>query len=329
MKDGANNYWLSKVCSDHFGPLEQILKDGAELKHSGRPSLGFSLLLTCDGLQVFNVVSESAAANAEIRNGDYLLSLNGQRINTRPELAELLTQEKAKSATLAIRRAGKILSVEINLTDVPILKPTSPWSDAYSRRNYQLGITISQFRTLAYPDQKEWPNAYAVCTDEAKSHTFPFLGELLLSDDWKKAGVVQCSFFYDSNVTNRPESAALMLGDIASVTKFFFISENEQQEPRLFLVQSGGPTENFEDLVGSFTVALAKPPEIKLEPFQTKAGGAFQNVKAIWGNASCSMELRRFGETTQILQVTHVLKPLAAVFEKKLAEGQSIKAKKL
>src|ERR1700730_156610 len=75
-----------------------------------------------------------------------------------------------------------------NLADALNFKPGSPWQDAYSRRNYQLGITISQFRTLPYPDQKEWPNAYVVCTDEARSQTFPF--HLYISSDLKGAGVV-------------------------------------------------------------------------------------------------------------------------------------------
>src|SRR6185437_15681771 len=42
MKDGEDNYWLSRVCTDHFGPLEQLLKNGADVKQSG-PALGFSL----------------------------------------------------------------------------------------------------------------------------------------------------------------------------------------------------------------------------------------------------------------------------------------------
>src|SRR5258708_4404519 len=142
MKDEANNYWLSRVCIDHFSPLEQFLTNGAEIKQSG-PPLGFSLLVTCDGLQVDQVVPENAATRAGLRKGDYLLSLNGQRINTRPELIYLLNREKAAdSVTLAVRREGQILPIKVNLADASNFKPSSPWHDAYSRRNYQLGITI-------------------------------------------------------------------------------------------------------------------------------------------------------------------------------------------
>lgn len=115
MKDGKDNYWLSRVCSDHFGPLEQFLKNGAEVKESS-PALGLSLLVTCDGLQIDKVVPESAAARADIRSGDYLLSLNGQTINTRPELWDLLNREKAaENVTLGVRREGRILPIKVNL----------------------------------------------------------------------------------------------------------------------------------------------------------------------------------------------------------------------
>lgn len=206
-------------------------------------------------------------------------------------------------------------------------KPGSPWQDAYSRRNYQLGITISQFRTLPYPDQKEWPNAYVVCTDEARSQTFPF--HLYISSDLKGAGVVQCTFFYNHGTSNVPESAALMLGNLGSVTTFYFISENGQQEPRLFLVKSVGPSDFYGDLLDTFAVAFGKPSAITHEQYQTKAGSIFPNEIATWENTLSSIELKRFGETTEVLQITCLLKPLAVVLDKKIAEGQAMKAKKL
>jgi hypothetical protein len=229
-------------------------------------------------------------------------------------------------------RQGILLLMLVVMPNISVsqtaAQPSSPWQDAYSRRNYQLGITISQFRVLSYPDQKEWPNAYPVCTDEARSQTFPFMEQLHISSDWKNAGVVQCTFFYNDKKINRPEIAALMLGDLGSLTNFFFISEDGHQEPRLFLVKSGGPSGTYMDLLNTFVVAFGKPAITK-EQYQTKSGAAFPNEIATWENNSSSIELRRFGRTTEVLQVTHLLKPLAAVFDKKLAEGQAEKAKRL
>jgi len=58
-------------------------------------------------------------------------------------------------------------------------QPSSPWQDAYSRRNYQLGITISQFRVLPYPDQKEWPNAISCLHRRGARPSLPVPGTVV------------------------------------------------------------------------------------------------------------------------------------------------------
>jgi hypothetical protein len=329
MKDSENNYWGSKVCPDHFSPMEQLLKNGVEIKPSG-PSLGFSLSLSCNGLQLDKIVLESAAAKANLRSGDYLISINAQKVNTRTEVVDFLNREKGtETIELGIQRDGQILSFKIRSADAMNFKPSSPWPDAYSRRNYQLGITISQFRTLPYPDQDQWPNSYPICSDDPRGHTVPFLLDLIISDDWKNAGIIQCTFFYNSSAINQPLRAALMLGDISSLTSFYFISQEGQQEPRLFLIKSAGPSDSYGDLLKTFVAAFGKPSNITKEQFQTKTGSVFPNEIAVWENNNSSIQLSHFGQTTEVLQVTHSLKPLVAVFEKRLAEGQAMKAKKL
>jgi hypothetical protein len=110
MEDGENNYWGAKVCPDHFSPMEQLLKNGAEIRPSG-PSMGFSLSLRCDGLQLDMIVPESAAAKASLRNGDYLVSLNARKVNTRTEVVDFLNREKGTDTIeMGMRRDGQMLS---------------------------------------------------------------------------------------------------------------------------------------------------------------------------------------------------------------------------
>jgi hypothetical protein len=152
----------------------------------------------------------------------------------------------------------------------------------------------------------------------------------MLSNDWKAAGVVKCGFFYDSDhLFKSTDSAGLVLGDLNSLTSFFFISEDGQQEPRLFLIKSGGPSDSFEPLIRAFTTALGKPAKTSKEPIQTQMGSTFENVTVTWENKSSVVEVQQFVETTQVLEVRHILKPLMGIFQKKLADGQAAKAKKL
>lgn len=329
MKDGENNFWGSKVCPDHFSPMEQRIKNGVEVRPTG-PSLGFSIATTCDGMLLDKIVPESVAAKAGLRPGDYLISLNAQRVNTRTEVIDFLNREKGIEAIdLGIRRNGQILSLKINSADAANFKPSSPWPDAYSRRNYQLGITILQFRALPYPDQDQWPNSYPICSDDPRGKIPPFRLDLMISDDWKNAGVVQCTFFYESTAINQPLNAALMLGSLSSPTSFYFIAQEGQQEPRLFLIKSSAPSDSYGDLLKTFASAFGKPSNVVQENFQTKSGSIFPNEIATWENNNSSIQLSHFGQTTEVLQVTHSLKPLLAILEKRLAEGQAVKAKKL
>jgi hypothetical protein len=206
--------------------------------------------------------------------------------------------------------------------------PQSPWPDAHARRTYQLGITLSEFRAIPYPDQQGWPNAYPVCTDEARSEKYPYRGEdLNISEDWKAVGVIKCTFFYDGRFGL--SSAGLMLGDFGSHTEFAFISEDGQKEPRLFLIKSGGPTGKFEDLVSAFSVALGKPSKVEKAKVQNRVGNAFENETVVWQGKSSRVELERYAATLRILEVRHILEPLDGIFVKKLAERTAIKAHNL
>jgi hypothetical protein len=244
-------------------------------------------------------------------------------INNRQELREWLNRSSRESLVLTVLRAGQPISATVNLAEAASVRPTSPWPSAFSRRNYQLGITLSQFRSLPYPDE---PPALPVCTDEVRASSFLLAG-LLLSDDWKRAGVVMCGFFRASGLFG--VSARLTLGNVDADTHCYFIRNGDDAEPRLFLVKSSGPTVAFEGLTQSFTVAVGKAPQLTTAQVQTKAGAMFQNDIATWENDVSFIRLERYGGTTELFSLTHALKPLMTIFDKKLAAVAAADAKKL
>lgn len=326
--DLAKDTWLSRVCKDHFAPMEPLIKNGVAVADPGR-LLGLSLLVSCEGLQINGILPDSAAAKAGIQNGDYLIALNGQAIHRRPDIEDMLRlNQSANELTLSVRRDDRTLPLKLSL--VELSSPSSPWPDAFSRRSYKLGITISQFRSLPFPDwgdRQGWPNAYPVCTDEARSKVHDFF-RLDVSVDWKDAGVVECKFFADDGSMGIQE-AALKMGSLYSTTTFLFIPEDGKVEPRLFLIKSVSGSDSYQDLKSTFAAAFGKPSKITQEPAQTEAGAVFSNEITTWENPSSTIEIARYGETINLLQVTYSLKPLAEVFDKKLAERRAKKAKTL
>ncbi len=42
------------------------------------------------------------------------------------------------------------------------------WPDAYARRDYKLGMSLTDFRNFPYPDQEKWPNSYPIASSLAR-----------------------------------------------------------------------------------------------------------------------------------------------------------------
>ena len=205
----------------------------------------------------------------------------------------------------------------------------SSWPDAFARRSYKLGMTLADFRATPYPDTKDWPTAYAVCSDEPRAASYPYQSDVSVSKDWREAGVIACTFFFESGPNKMVYSAGLILGDIPSQTKFYFIRATQDSEPRLFYITSGGPTAKYPDLLATFTQALGKPSSVKSDVVQNRLGATFKNDVATWSNTSSKVIVTRYGDTIYVLQVEHVLTPLWKVLESGLDTGRADKAKKL
>jgi hypothetical protein len=208
-----------------------------------------------------------------------------------------------------------------------VAQPTSPWPEAYARRDFKLGISISDFRQMPHPDQKESPNAFPVCAGDPNAMGYPYESDLEVAADWRTAGVTKCSYFYKSGPS--VYEAGIKMGDLNSTTSFYFISGEGGSEPRLFMILSGGPSQTYAELTNIFATALGKPAKVTNEPFQTRAGAIFENEVTVWKNASSQVEIRRFGVTTMVLQVKHTLNSLASLFERRIAESNAAKAKKI
>jgi PDZ domain len=359
--DPARDAWLSRVCSDHFGPMEPLMKNGVAVQDPGN-FLGFSLLVTCDGLQVHGVRSETPASRANIQSGDYLISLNGRVIHTRSDFDEMVRSRQSDSdVVLTVRRDNESLPIKVTVADV--FKPKSQWPDAFSRRGYKLGITLSQFRNVPFPDMKEWPDSYSICTSDPSANTPSFstdaaddrIGqpsrsqditnmrvsvaaiEIGLPREWRQAEAVACKFFHVVKPDgfgvpaslSLPREGGLILGDLQSRTTFFFISEDGLKEPQLFRIDSSGPSSSYAELSDAFIAAYGAPSAIVKGAYQTKSGSTFTNEIATWKNESSSISLSQYGESTEVFHVTHLLVPLEKLFDAKLTELAAVKGKTL
>jgi len=208
----------------------------------------------------------------------------------------------------------------------------SNWPDAYSRRDYQLGISIAEFRNIRHPDHKEWPNAFPICSDEQRAKDTFFIESLVTpSANWRKAGVIKCRYFWDDG---RGKSyslggAGLVLGDLAASTDYFFFSPCNNCMPVLFWIETSGPTSSFNHIAGLFRTAYGAPHSTQNEVVQNQIGNTFPKTVIQYRNAVSTMTLEQYGETLKEFRLLHTLTPVSILFEKALEAINKGKASKL
>lgn len=194
------------------------------------------------------------------------------------------------------------------------------WPDAYSRRNYQLGMTLTAFKNAPYPDQKEWPSAFPVCSNEPQpSDSFSFDAPTL-SDDWRKIGAIKCVFAYRSDLFGHPQvtAAGLMLGNVSPTNEFYFFQPEGSTEPVLYYIDTEGPSSAFDETAAAFREALGLPTQVRNFQVQNGIGNVFSNTEITYKRGQSVIKMTRFTETLQIFSVVYDLVPVTQAFLDKL-----------
>ncbi|HSE77649.1 MAG TPA: hypothetical protein VLG66_06560 [Alphaproteobacteria bacterium] len=198
---------------------------------------------------------------------------------------------------------------------------TAGWEVAFARRDFQLGTTLSQFRATPFPDQGEWPGAFPICSNDPKAERdINFYEARLYDETLRRAGLVKCRYFYLSKGASlrTPTPAGLMLVDVGATTEFFFLKPEGAQDHILFWITSGGPTGRFHVLAETFIAAYGPPQADHVERWQTLTGTASDNRILVWSNEASEMELRELGDTAHVFRLTHRLKSLFAVLDRRI-----------
>lgn len=206
----------------------------------------------------------------------------------------------------------------------------NPWPDAYSRRNLQLGMSLSDFKDQPYPDPDRNPNAYSVCSNEAKANDLGYTSARLFSDAFKAAGMVLCAYFYDYQIGSGSAmvmDAGVVLGDDSVSTSFYFIPD-DSGTLRLFWITTEGPSEWFMSLQQTMRKAYGEPQH-RVETWQNKIGNAFDNDVLTWTSSSSQIEFKHYSSTINKFALRHTLTPLWAKLSKLLEAQDDEAAKKL
>ncbi len=207
--------------------------------------------------------------------------------------------------------------------------PPNPWPDSFSRRGFQLGISLQDFKSTPFPDQGQYPGAFSVCSNEAKSKEPSYVRAELFVDAFQKAGMIKCVFFYFVRPGSRsPYDIGPALADDYPTTEFYFITDDITSTPRLFWVHTEGPSAMVPALVPIFKKAYGEPSHA-VETWQSQGGAKFDNDVYVWSTPSSIISLKHLGQQTTTYDLEHKLLPLDEKFRRLMDQQEAEAAKKL
>lgn len=195
------------------------------------------------------------------------------------------------------------------------------WNKAYARRNFQLGMTFTEFMATPFPDDEDgWgglkipaANIYQVCVGDEKSHGTQFI-DLTMDYDDMAPGVIKCMHFAGTSYMQHP--ARMYLADAWLLsTKFYFIQPNGAGDYYLYKIFSKPPREGFASVREILTTGLKQRPANK-EGYQLDASTAYLWQSATWDNGVSRIVLRADSDLDNA-KLIYTLKPLDNLAEQR------------
>ncbi|MCP2132830.1 DUF4339 domain-containing protein [Bradyrhizobium ottawaense] len=186
-----------------------------------------------------------------------------------------------------------------------------PWPDAYDRRGYKLGMTITEFKQFPYPEKRPQLDASVRCSGEFVRTAFGLSPFFRRFARWEDLGVIECGLFSLSSSGSDMYRSSLALGpDRFADTAFYFFSFEPRREPVLFFIEARGSQEHFAAIVDAFKERLGLPTKTKIRAVQNGFGNTFSDVEATYENSSSTIVLRPYDESIEQYSVTYSLNPV-------------------
>jgi len=194
---------------------------------------------------------------------------------------------------------------------------TKDWKDAFARRNYHLGMTLTAFRAEKFPDQKYSPGAFPVCSNEQIAGSYQYYNSWI-SGGLKQAGIVKCHYYYMDAFLKREESAELLAADWGTLTDFYFIKPEGADNYFLYLIVSTSKQPIYNELFQAYLASMKTAPIVEKRVVQNRLGALLENIITSWENEVSVLRLEKYYSDLDTLGIILTLKPLDKIVGERL-----------
>lgn len=293
-------YWLA--LSSGFYPLHAV---AAKITVDGKVTVGSSM----------GEISNDTEGYPYARTTKNLeILIKACPVSMGDEVRCVVTFEEKNGSITKIISARRPTSSDI--TNSPVIQQSNnstvsrrpQWKDAFSRRSYQLGMTISKFRATPYPDQKEWPGSYPVCSDEKSrvSSLSSSISSEISSFHLQNMGAIKCIFVYTGS--SGTSTAGLMLGDVSPISNnFLFIRPKDASEPVLFEIDVEYPTAYFSSVIDSLRSYYGNIDKVSSVDLTNGIGMQIKGQVSMFANSSSTIIVRQYADNIRRGSITYTL----------------------
>jgi len=155
-------------------------------------------------------------------------------------------------------------------------------SREYDFRNAALGMTLTQFRTGAFPDADRDKKAKVFCSSDKVSNASGIWFDL---DSESAVGVIECKWFTPDYFHSWRE-ADLSLGatGIAKWARYKFVPDPHDRIVRLYSIVVAGYPRDAVNVMDGLRGKFGSPTRIARDVVQNAMGAKFDHTVATWVN---------------------------------------------
>lgn len=155
-------------------------------------------------------------------------------------------------------------------------------AQAYDLRGIRLGVTLEQFRGLAYPDGGK--AAFIMCHKQPGADAEI---KLLPIETERAGGAIGCAYYKSERLSpGSPHFTAPAYLKVAtvSVDPVFWFAPDQRNVTRLYAISFRSHVNNWHTFWEGYTGRYGQPKNIKRDPIQNRMGATFDNIDASWVN---------------------------------------------
>lgn len=176
--------------------------------------------------------------------------------------------------------------------DTSISSTASDWSNAYSRLNFKLGMTLDEFRSSRLPGDSD---AYPVCSDppisqdEHKKMTFEF------KQPFRDVKGITCVFVHKGDGGDLFQNDMDFGSTSTRHNYFYFYRFGSGGRYVLFQIEVWTPTvEKFGEIAEAYVKRFGQPKSVDVEDVQNGFGAVFHNEIVTFENNSSVIRLTKY-----------------------------------